>query len=468
MRAVMKFGASTLTDGKGIAHVASIVKESVDKGDQIIVVTSALGGVPEDVMVTAEAASKGNGQAVAKLVQKLKRKVRAYATKAIKKPAVRKSIAWEALESCNKLESLLYSVYHTGDLTDRTRDRMLFWAENISSSLVSGALESLGVVTTPLTAYDAGIVTDSSYGRARPVRERVKVGVKKAILPLIKQKVTPVVAGNAAADTEGNPTTLGNGGSDYCASLIGAALPSKEIWIWIGVDGVMTADPKIVRNVKTIPVLSYSEAAELAFSGLKILHPRTIEPAMERDIPVIVRNAFNLKNPGTRIVKTPERYEGMIKSVSIIKDVAMVAVEGTSMIGAPGTAARVFGTLGKSGINILMISQSSSETNISLLIQSQDLTKALATLNAEFRDEVVRRFFVQDHVCAIAVIGAGMRGTPGIASRVFNAVASRGINVLMAAQGSSELNISFVVDEADGDEAVRAIHEDFELSKLGS
>lgn len=463
----MKFGASTLKDGGGISHVANLVRTSVNEGNNVVVVTTSLAGVSEDILATAVAAKGGKGQAVADFVRELKGKLRRYARQAVSRPSLRKSIGWEVEEYCNKIESLLYSVFHTNELTDRTKDRLLSLAERMSTSLVSGSLESLGVITTPLTGHDAGVLTDSAFGRARPIKKLLNERVKRSLLPLIERGVTAIVAGNATADEHGNPTTLGLGGADYLASMIGAAISADEVCIWVGVDGIMTADPNIVPGAKTLPVLSYAEAAELAFSGVRILHPRTIEPAMEKDIPVIVRNAFNLENPGTRIVREPERYEGVVKSVSVIKDVAMIAVEGASMIGRPGTAARTFGALAREGINILMISQSCSETNISLIIQSSDLTRALAALNAEFRDEEpVRRFFVQDNVCVVAAIGSGMRGTPGIASRVFNAVANKGINVLMAAQGSDELNISFVVIENDSDESVRAIHEEFELGRV--
>lgn len=452
---------------KGLIRVGDVVSNSLVEGNQVVVVTSAPAGLPEEIVTTAEAARNGKGLAVGRFIRRLRARLRNYAKKAITRENLRSSVVWETSQFCDKLESLLYSVYHTGELTMRTRDRLMTLAERISASLVSGRLETLGIATAPLTAHDAGIATDSAFGHARPITGITEVNVRRNLLPLLERGVTPVIAGNAAADEHGDPTTLGVGGSDYSASLIGAAIPVDEIWIWARVDGIMTADPKIVRTSRTIPVLSYDEAAELAFSGVKVLHPGTIEPAIDKDIPVIVRNVLDPTSPGTRILREPKRYEGIVRSVSLIKGVAMVAVEGASMIGTPGTAARVFGAMGRNGINVLMISQSSSETNISFIVQRSDLSKALAALNAEFRDELIRRFFVRDDVCVVAVIGVGMRGTPGIASRVFTAVANKGINVLMAAQGSSELNISFVVNEVDGEGAVRAIHRKFELDKQG-
>lgn len=468
MRIVMKFGPSSLRDAQGLIRVANIIKGFLEE-NEVVVVTSALAAIPEDVVATADAARRGKGRAVGYFVRRLKARLRGYARKGMSQESIRRAISWEVMGYCDKVESLLYSVYHTGELTDRTKDKMLALAERISASLVSGLLEDMGVVTAPMAACEAGIVTDSAFGRAQPIEGLVEASVKERLLPPLERGMTPVIAGNATANEEGEPTTLGVGGSDYCASLIGAALPADEVWIWAGVNGIMTADPRIVRNAATIPVLSYAEAAELTFSGVKILHPRTIEPAVEKGIPVVVRSAFNLDNPGTRIVKTPERYEGIVKSLSITKDLAMVAVEGAPMIGVPGTAARVFHAMGREGINILMISQSSSETNISLVIQRSDIDRALAALNAEFGEEgPVRRFFVQDSVCAVAAVGAGMRGTPGVAARIFKAVADQGINVLMIAQGSSELNISFVVSEADGEKAVMAIHDEFRLDRLGA
>ena len=277
-----------------------------------------------------------------------------------------------------------------------------------------------------------------------------------------------MVTGYIAATQDDVTTTLGRGGSDYTATIIGAALAADEVWIWTDVNGLMTSDPKIAPSAKMWPELSFQEATEMTIFGAKAMHPRALEPAMEENIPVRIRNVFNPENPGTLIVKEQKIKLGdAVKAITLVKDVALVNVSGVGMVGTPGTAAKVFDVLGRDNINILMISQSVSEANISFVIQRSLLERAVSTLEIALLGRgLIREVTAEDDVCVVAVVGAGMKGTPGVASRIFAAIASKGINVRMIAQGSSELNISFVVKETDGEEAVRAIHEEFELSKV--
>jgi aspartate kinase len=232
----------------------------------------------------------------------------------------------------------------------------------------------------------------------------------------------------------------------------------------------MTADPKIVLSAKVIPTISFAEAIEMAVFGAKAMHPRALEPAMEEGIPVRIRNSFNPKNTGTLVVALKQiKPYGIVKAVTLIKDVALVTVSGAGMVGTPGTAAKVFDVLGRNKINILMISQSVSEANISFVIQRNQLDKAVSSLEIALLGKgVVKDISAEDDVCIIAAVGAGMKGTRGVASRIFEAVANAGVNVRTIAQGGSELNISFVVTESDGEKAVRAIHEEFGLDKLES
>ncbi len=247
---------------------------------------------------------------------------------------------------------------------------------------------------------------------------------------------------------------------------MGAALEADEVWIWTDVDGLMTSDPKIVPEAKIIPEMSFQEATELTIFGAKAMHPRALEPARKDGIPVRIRNVFNPDNPGTLILQDEQiKTKDGVKAVTIVKNVAVITVSGAGMVGAPGTAAKVFEVLGKENINILMISQSVSEANISLVIQRNLLERAVNTLEiALLGRDFIREVMSEDDVCVVAVLGAGMKGIPGVASRIFSAVSQKGINVRMIAQGSSELNVSFVVKEKDGTETVRAIHKEFKLS----
>jgi aspartate kinase len=309
-------------------------------------------------------------------------------------------------------------------------------------------------------------VTDSNYGEAGLLMNVTTYQVQKKIEPLLNKGAIPVITGYIAATQDGETTTLGRGGSDYTATILGAALAVDEVQIWTDVDGLMTSDPKIVPSARTISQLSFQEATELTIFGAKAMHPRALEPARKENIPVRIRNIFNPENPGTLIGKDKKKEKNGVKAVTLVNNVAVITVSGAGMVGAPGTAAKVFEVLGRENINILMISQSVSESNISLVIQRNLLEKAVNTLEiALLGRDFIREVESEDDVCVVAVLGAGMKGMPGVASRIFTAVAQKGINVRMIAQGSSELNVSFVVKEDDGDETIRAIHREFKLNK---
>jgi aspartate kinase len=246
-------------------------------------------------------------------------------------------------------------------------------------------------------------------------------------------------------------------------------LEADEVWIWTDVDGIMTTDPKIVPNAKTLVELSYQEAAEMAIFGAKAMHPRALEPVIKENIPVRIRNVFHPENPGTLIKKESKaKPSEVVKAVAMIKNVAMLNVNGAGMVGAPGSYAKVFDVLGKNDINVMMISTAVSEANISMIIRRNLLGRAISTLEIAFLDggTVVSEVSSEDDVCVIAVMGANMKGTRGVASKIFETVAKAGINIRMIAQGSSELNISFVVKETDGPAVVKAIHDEFKLDKL--
>ncbi|MGW8289442.1 MAG: aspartate kinase, partial [Candidatus Bathyarchaeia archaeon] len=325
----------------------------------------------------------------------------------------------------------------------------------------------VGVKSTHLTGGEAGIVTDDNYGEAGLLMQVTKYQVRRRVEPLLKEGQSPVVTGFIAATQNGETTTLGRGGSDYTATILGASLEADEVWIWTDVDGLMTADPKIVSSAKTITEMSFQEATELTIFGAKAMHPRALEPARKEGIPVRIRSVFNPDNQGTLITKEQKvRPEDGVKAVTLVKNVAVITVSGAGMVGAPGTAAKVFEVLGKENINILMISQSVSESNISLVIQRNLLERAVNTLEiALLGRNFIREVMSEDDVCVVAVLGAGMKGIPGVASRIFSAVAKEGINVRMIAQGSSELNVSFVVKEKNGANTVRAIHKEFKLNE---
>lgn len=366
-----------------------------------------------------------------------------------------------------ELERTVEGISHLTELTPRSRDYLLSFGERLSAPMLASAIRSMRLKARPLTGAEAGIATDENFGEAKPLAEVSYHQIRRRLDPMLANNEIPVVAGFIAATVEGDVTTLGRGGSDYTASLLGAAIGSDEIWIWSDVDGLMTADPRIVKDARVLPMVSFGEALELSYFGAKMMHPRALQPAAQRKIPVRIKNSSRSSRAGT-LVSSHETRDGgkLVKAVSIIRDVAIVTVSGTGMMGAPGVAARVFQTLGSKNINVIMISQGSSEATISCVVPRKDLERAVRALQLALLGQgYVERVGAEKDSCIIAVVGSGMKGTSGVAARIFASVALKKVNVRMIAQGSSEYNVSFVVSEDQGADAVRAIHEEFHLSK---
>jgi len=373
-------------------------------------------------------------------------------------------------------ENLCRSIHIMGELTARGSDAVASLGERLTARILASALRDRGERATAVEATEA-IVTNGKHGSAVPLMDETRELAQARLKPLLAQAVTPIVTGFIAATKDGVTTTLGRGGSDYTAAILGASLDSDEVWIWTDVDGVMTADPRIVPRARTLPEISYAEAAELSFFGAKVLHPKTILPAVERGIPLRIVNTFNPSHPGTMIVAEaklrPELVEGpsefAVKGITSIRGLSLVTVAGRGMLGVPGIAARVFTAVAQEGISVLMISQSSSEQSICFIIRQETVDRALKALEAAFETELARRnvdrIWAQNEVAIVAVVGAGMKGTPGIAAKVFGALGKHAVNVISIAQGSSEYNISFVVDEEDIETAVRDIHQEFGLGR---
>ncbi len=463
---VMKFGGSSVATGKKICHVAELIANNSGEDCAVVAVVSALEGVTDQLIQAAEEAKKGNREYIREFKQKMLKRHLTTAKNTVKNGQIREETEQILEARIDELEQILTGIVFVGELTPKSRDTVISYGEKLSAPIVSGALKDLELKSEHLTGGEAGIVTDNNFGEAGLLMNVTKYQVKKNLEPLLKKGAVPVLTGFIAATQNGETTTLGRGGSDYTATIIGAALEADEVWIWTDVDGLMTSDPKIVSSAKTINELSFQEATELTIFGAKAMHPRALEPARKEGIPVRIRNVFNPENPGTLIKKEQKiKEKDGVKAVTLVRNVAVITVSGAGMVGAPGTAAKVFEVLGKENINILMISQSVSEANISLVIQRSLLERAVNTLEiALLGRDFIREIMSEEDVCVVAVLGAGMKGMPGVASRIFSAVAQKGINVRMIAQGSSELNVSFVVKEKDGDETVRAIHKEFKLA----
>lgn len=461
----MKFGGTSISESDRMKNVVEIIKENRE-GNEIVIVVSAMSGVTDGLIDIANKTAMGDvsEDEIMGFVGGLKEKHIGIAKEVVHEEEL-DLVLIEIGKFCAELEKVLIGILYVGELTPRSLDYVLSFGERLSASIVCSALIKGGSNSKWFTGFEAGITTNSDYGKATPIWDITNKNIKRSLEPLLKDYI-PVVTGFIAGDRGGRITTLGRGGSDYTAAIIGSALGANEIWIWTDVEGIMTTDPKILEEARVIPIMSYTEAMELAFFGAKVLHPKTIEPAMEKGVSVRVKNTLNSRGAGTLIVKEQERSTQVVKAVSVMRDVSLITISGVGMIGVPGIAARIFGALGRANVNILMISQASSETNISLLVTKRDSRKAMKAIRAEFKGTgIVRYLNSDDDVSIIAVVGAGMRGTKGVAARIFTAVANAGVNVLMIAQGSSEVNVSFVVSSKDAKKATKALHDEFGLAR---
>ena len=468
MKIVMKFGGTSVATGENIRHVADLVAKNAKK-DRVAVVVSALAGVTNSLIEVAEQAKKSDEKHIEAFMKELLKKHEAAISTAITSKQIQKEVTQITEKTLAELGKVLTGICYVGEVTPKSKDYVVSFGERLSVPIVWGTIKDKGLETQWFTGKEAGIVTDSNFGEADPLMNYTTHLIRERLAPLLEKGVIPVVTGYIAANQDGIVTTVGRGGSDYTATILGVALSVDEIWIWTDVDGIMTTDPKIVPAAKMLPQLSYQEAAEMAIFGAKAMHPRALEPVIKENIPVRIRSVFHPENAGTLITKEPDsNTKEAVKAVAMIKDVAMLNVGGAGMVGAPGSYAKVFDVLGKNHINVMMISTAASEANISMIIKRGILGRAISSLEIALLDRggLVSDVSAEDDVAVIAVMGANMKGTLGVASRIFSTVAKKGINIRMIAQGSSELNISFVVKEKDGAAVVRAIHEEFNLDKI--
>lgn len=458
-RLVMKFGGVSVADGKRLRHVGDLVKHFHDQ-NEIVLVTSALQGVTDELLNCARvSAGEGKVAEVIDFIERLTERHNQAISDAIDDEDIRSEVKEITDRKLSELEKAYIGICYLGELTARSIDRISSYGEQLAAPILSGVLRDIGIKSRDYTGGEVGIITNSDYGNARPLDKTYSL-IEERLMPL---SGVPVVTGFIAKDEKGIITTLGRGGSDFTASIIGSAIGADEIWFWKETSGVLTTDPKLVPEAKTIPAISYIEAMELSYFGAKVLHPRAIEPAIRKGIPVRVKCTFDPDSPGTLIIREDVQKKDVIKAVTLMPNVAMLNISGAEMIGTPGVAARAFTSLANADVNIIMISQGSSEAHISIVVEERHLDRAEETLRAEFTRGVVREFSHNRDVAALAVVGAGMAGTPGVASRIFGAMGRAGINVMMISQGSSEHNISFVVSSKEAKRAVGELHREFGL-----
>jgi len=466
LRLVIKYGGTSISSVKDIQKISKYLN-SLSKNNQIVVVCSAMSGTTDDLIEISESIKKENKSKAEQLAAKIINRYKQLAKQTIKKLDTQKKLFLKLDQDFTELLALIDGMVLLGEVTPRSMDYLISFGERLSIKVVSSALNDSGKKSVSLTGKEVGIVTDSNFGESKPLMDTSRLRISKIVEALFEKKNIPIVGGFTGADQHGHVTTFGRGGSDYSATIIGSCIKADEIWLMSDVDGLMTADPKIVKNAKLLKEVSYVEAIEMALFGAKQIHPRTFEPLLSKKIPMKIRSSFNVKNEGTLVSASPSKTtKNTVKCVSYVRNNGLIDIRGGSMVGNPGTAAKIFETLAKAGINVMMISQNPSESSITIVVKNSDLDKATSSLEMELLGKIIKKLEVTTDVAIIALIGSGMRGTVGVASNVFTAIQKNKVNVSMITQGSSELNLAFVVKNSDTSIAVRALHDAFTLDKI--
>ncbi|MDR0641735.1 MAG: bifunctional aspartate kinase/homoserine dehydrogenase I [Treponema sp.] len=474
---VLKFGGTSVGSPAGIENIIGILTGKERAGRVAAVVVSAFSGVTDALIAAARLAAAGNLSPAAGewkgRIRELRKRHRDTGAHFLKGEALREALA--ALDSTlGELTRILEGLEALGELSPCTLDRVMAFGERLSGALLTRILVNRGIGASYLDTRPL-IKTGGDFGRASFIPAETYINIRREFEPDRKAEgrgKIRVCTGFIGSDAEGRTTTLGRGGSDLSASIFGAALGAEEIEIWTDVDGILTADPKLVKNSFRIEEISYVEAMELSHFGAKVIYAPTIRPSMEAGIPISIRNTFKPESGGTRIVRKAPPGDYPVRGISSMNNVALIRVQGSGMVGVAGFSSRLFGALARRGINIVLITQSSSEYSICFAVLPEDAPAALAAIGDEFYREInsaaIENPVSEEGLSIIAVVGAGMKRSSGISGKFFYALGRNGVNVVAIAQGSSELNISAVVARQDEAKALNAVHEAFFLSTVRS
>ena len=466
MKLVLKYGGTSLSSPSDIRNVAKNVA-SLAKNNEIVVVCSAIDGVTDDLILISTMIEQRNKNDATKTLDNVIKKHKQFANQTIKSSTIKKQLLEKLNIDVLELQELVRGLTLLKEVSTRSLDYLISFGERLSDDLVSFSLQDLKNKSTALNGKEVGIVTDSNFGESRPLMDTTRIRISKTLGSLLSKKIIPVVGGFAGADQHGNITTFGRGGSDYTATIIASCINADEIWLMSDVEGLMTADPKLVKNARLLNEVSYAEAIEMAQFGAKQIHPRTFEPILSKKIPMRIRSTFDTKNTGTIVTASPsERTKRTVKCVSAIRNIGLIDLSGGITFAAPGTASKIFTTLAEKNVNVLMVSSNPSESSLSLIVKKSDLEKAVTSLEMNLLGKTVKKIDATPSVSIVAVIGSGMRGTVGVASKVFSAAHKVNANVMMIAQGSSELNLAFVVKDSDCKSVVQSLHTEFKLDKF--
>ena len=466
---VVKFGGTSVGDAPRIRKVVEIVRDAARESD-LVVVVSAMSGVTNKLVEAAAHSEAGNREAVGKIFKDLRERHRIVAGALIHSAPVRSRIQHEVEQVFQEGERLCQGTVLLRELTLRAKDSISSLGERLSAPIVAAALAECGVNSELIEATEL-VVTDSCHGAADPLMDLTRERCEARLRPLLRAGVIPVVTGFIGATADGMLTTLGRGGSDYSATILGAALRADEVIIWTDVNGLMTADPRLVPSAATIPEISYREAAELAHFGAKVLHPKTISAVTPCGIPLWIRNTFSPELAGTRVTPDGLSTDGGVKGLTAISEVALVTVGGPGIVDVPDVLGRTFATTAAVRANVLLISQSSSQNDICLVVASSAAERTVEALRREFAQDLahekVEHITVDQTMAIVTVVGKNLRGC-GTVGRTFAALGRENVNVVAIAQCSSGSNISFVVSKQDVKAALETTHREFQLGTSDS
>jgi aspartokinase/homoserine dehydrogenase 1 len=475
---VHKFGGTSVGNAERFASVADIVIEQRSKSsagleEKIVVVVSAMSGVTDRLIAGARAAAEGKDAAYREVKAKLlSRHLDVVETLLTHSPG-RLEVGGLIEDRLHDLERFYRSIAVLGELTARGRDAVASVGEQLSSNILAALLRERGLRAQAISATDL-LVTDDNFGAAVPLMEQTRGRLQQRVKPLVERSIIPVITGYIAATEEGVTTTLGRGGSDYTAAVVGAGLDADEVWIWSDVDGILTADPNIVPHARTLAELSYAEAANLAYFGADVLHPKTIRPVIESSIPLRIVNSFNPSHPGTLIVEKPcpdrELWPAIISTVGL----TMIAVGSQDDAWTLPMAARALQRLSEAGVDVLMFSQSFSEHSLNLIVREQDQAHCLNVLSREFGGDSLPALSsrslggacslgIKEKVATISVVGVPDWNENGIVSHTFAALGKHGTRVIAVAQAATEHSVSFCIPEDQVTDTVRFLHHEFGL-----
>jgi aspartokinase/homoserine dehydrogenase 1 len=454
---ILKFGGSSLADQVRIKAVVSIIRNYVSYNQEITVVVSAQSGVTNLLVNICDLIPESPEESES-LIREIEQR-HISAVRSLIPVAVQPAVMAEIITVCNELSDIARGAFLVGEVTLRTRDLILSFGERLSAYLFSQVLKA----DFPDSVYAdarAFIKTNAEFGKAKVKFDLTDELIRKYYADNIGLKV---VTGFIASTVKGQTTTLGRNGSDYTASVLGSALDADAIEIWSDTDGVMTADPSFVREARSIGQLSYAEAMELSHFGAKVLFPASLYPAMASKIPIIVKNTLNPEHPGTLISESSSHDNGFFKGITSLTNICMITVEGSGMVGVAGISARLFTSLSQGNISVILISQASSEHSICIAVLHEDAGTAICILNDAFSEELtaglISSINSESDLSVVAVVGETMRHMPGVAARLFSPLGRNGVNIKAISQGSSELNISFVIHQNDLRKTLRLLHQ---------